>query len=117
MCTYICIYLYVYNAPNDIVYQHKVLLLGIGCILCLDSYAYIRICIYCLVTQNLELIADKRGLSQESTAIDDSSNYSAILQNQPNVKHNNNVGYKVSKHHICIINNYFTGFCFTECCF
>ena len=54
-----------------------------------------------IVTRNLELIANKCGLSEESAAINDSSYYS-VIGNQPNVKHNGDVVYKVSKH-ICVL--------------
>ena len=57
----------------------------------------IRICVYYLVTQNFELIADKCDLSQESTAIND-SNYYSMIQNQPNVKYSGKIGDKVSEH-------------------
>ena len=61
-------------------------------------------CAYYLVTQNLELVADKCGLSQESTAMDD-SNYYSTVGSQPDIKHNGNVVYKVSRHFIQVINS------------
>ena len=61
-----------------------------------------------IVTHNLELMAGKCDLSQESTAINDSCYYSTV-RNQPNVKHIGNVVYKVSKH-IHVMNSFFACF-------
>ena len=50
----------------------------------------------CLAAQNLELTG-KCDVSQE-LAVSNDSNYYSSAENKPNVKHNGNVVYKVSKY-------------------